>query len=187
MMLFAHVGLTVAGTKGLDSIIRLRGAIPAIDYRLVILGSMLPDIIDKPLGGIILRESLGNGRIYSHTLLFLIFLFGTGIYLWKKKKKPWALILAWGSLSHHVLDSMWLYPETFLWPLYGTDFPPGNPENWLSLWMNNLLTRPDVFVPELMGLIFLLYFIFNLYLKKEIKSFIKTGRISYQKHHGNFD
>jgi hypothetical protein len=51
-----------------------------IDYRLVLIASILPDIIDKPLGGVILKESVGNGRIYAHTFLFLLFLFGLGMF-----------------------------------------------------------------------------------------------------------
>jgi hypothetical protein len=39
---------------------------PDWDIRLLILGSLLPDLIDKPLGHIILPEN--NGRIFAHTL-----------------------------------------------------------------------------------------------------------------------
>jgi hypothetical protein len=42
------------------------------DYRFVLVGSMLPDIIDKPLGQLVLRNLMSNGRIFSHTLLFLL-------------------------------------------------------------------------------------------------------------------
>lgn len=178
MMLFAHVGLTLAGTQGFDKVIRGCKSTPAIDYRLVFVGSMLPDIIDKPLGGIILKETIGNGRIYSHTLLFLFLLLGIGMYFRIKHKRTAVLVLAWGSMFHHLLDGMWMYPETFLWPLYGINFPPGNPENWLSLWMQNLLTKPCVFIPELIGAAFLLHFIIKLNFKKGLKGFLKTGQLS---------
>jgi len=39
-----------------------------LDYRLVLVGSMLPDIIDKPLGGLVFREALESGRTYCHTV-----------------------------------------------------------------------------------------------------------------------
>ena len=39
------------------------------DLFLLVVGSLLPDIIDKPLG-LILYHGFGNGRLYAHTLLF---------------------------------------------------------------------------------------------------------------------
>ncbi len=47
----------------------------------MLIGSMLPDIIDKPLGGLICKETLGNGRTYAHTLLFLLLPFGLSMFL----------------------------------------------------------------------------------------------------------
>jgi len=61
MLLFAHVGLALASARFFNS----------VSLAFLALGSMLPDIIDKPLGHIFLASSLGYGRIYSHTLLFL--------------------------------------------------------------------------------------------------------------------
>ena len=43
-----------------------------IDIRLLLVGSLLPDIIDKPIGQYFLVETFSNGRIFSHTLLFSI-------------------------------------------------------------------------------------------------------------------
>ena len=45
-----------------------------IDIRVLLIGSLLPDIIDKPLGYLFFRETFSNVRIFSHTLLFLILL-----------------------------------------------------------------------------------------------------------------
>jgi GTP-binding protein len=72
MLLFAHTGITLGTAKVMARAAgwREKGLPAQLDYRLVLIGSMLPDLIDKPLGGVILP--LGNGRIYSHTLLFLL-------------------------------------------------------------------------------------------------------------------
>ena len=43
-----------------------------VDIRFLLIGSLLPDIIDKPIGVYFFRETFSNGRIFSHTLLFLI-------------------------------------------------------------------------------------------------------------------
>ena len=63
-------------------------AVP-LDIRLLFIGSLLPDIIDKPLGMIILRDSLANGRIFAHTLLFLVVLTICGTYLWTSRRQLW--------------------------------------------------------------------------------------------------
>src|SRR3972149_396130 len=43
-----------------------------LDYRLIVVAAMLPDIIDKPVGQVFFREFFSYGRIFAHTLLFLI-------------------------------------------------------------------------------------------------------------------
>lgn len=43
-----------------------------LDYRLLVLASMLPDIIDKPLGQVFLKDTFNYGRIYGHTLVFVL-------------------------------------------------------------------------------------------------------------------
>ena len=58
-----------AGTKGkpawFDALAR------RVDIRLLAIGSLLPDIIDKPVGQVFFRGTFSDGRIFSHTLLFL--------------------------------------------------------------------------------------------------------------------
>ena len=120
---------------------REKGLPAQLDYRLVLIGSMLPDLIDKPLGGVILP--LGNGRIYSHTLLFLLTVLAV-------------LVLVGGTALHQILDFMWQDPQTFLWPLYGWGFPMGDAGVWLSMWLTNLI-KPQVLIPELVGLLILAY------------------------------
>lgn len=153
MLLLGHAGITLGLTKGLEKYLSCRGMknlTGLIDYRLVFLGSLLPDIIDKPLGGLVLRETLGNGRIYSHTLLFLFFLIIAGKFACFKYRRPGLFVLAGGSTIHCILDGMWRSPETFLWPVNGWTFPKGDPENWLRLWAD-LLTYPDYYLPEILG------------------------------------
>ncbi len=179
MLLLAHMGITLAVTRNLEKAMVGRGMRKIqnlIDYRLVLVGSMLPDIIDKPLGGFVLRETLGNGRIYSHTLLFLIFLFGIGMFFWYKFNYSSFLVLAGGSFFHHILDGMWLFRGTFLWPAHGWGFPEGTSENWLSHWMQSLLTDPYVYVPEIIGGIVIIFFALELALQKKLLEFFITGK-----------
>ncbi|KAF1073850.1 metal-dependent hydrolase [Methanogenium sp. MK-MG] len=85
------------------------------------IGSLLPDIIDKPVGHIIL-ESMGNGRIFFHSLTVcaLVALLGYLIYL--KWRHPGLLFIAAGMLSHQLADAMWCAPQSWYWPFLG-DFP----------------------------------------------------------------
>lgn len=180
MLIFGHTGITLAAAWSLEKAIlsrRVNNISGLVDYRLVLLGSMLPDIVDKPLGGLLLRETLGNGRIYCHTLLFLLLLSGAGVFLWFARRKSWLLILAGGTFFHHVLDSMWLWPQTFLWPIYGWSFAKGDPAGWFRRWLESLLTKPHVFIPELIGAAILAYFICVLIVRKNLREFITTGKL----------
>ena len=180
MLLFGHLGITLAAAQTFEKVMLSQGKkkfTELIDYRLVLLGSMLPDVIDKPLGGLILKDTLGNGRIYAHTLIFLLLLFGIGIFFWVKYKRPGVLVLAGGSFVHHILDAMWRFPGTYFWPFYGWNFPKGDPEGWFWLWVESLLTDPRVYVPEIIGGVFILYFFFTLHARKQVGEFIKSGTI----------
>jgi len=83
------------------------------------LGAILPDIIDKPLGHILLQSTIDSGRIYAHTLLFLGMVTVAGVAAWKYKLTPLVLVLAIGVASHLVLDAMWDNPVTLFWPTLG--------------------------------------------------------------------
>lgn len=161
MLLFAHTGITLGTTKIIAAAAdwREKGFPALLDYRLVLIGSMLPDLIDKPLGGVILP--LGNGRIYSHTLVFLLVMLGAGLVAWFWKRKMGWFVLAGGTALHHILDFMWQAPETYLWPLYGWGFPTGDAGNWLSLWLAKL-AEPKVLIPEILGMLILAAFAFEL-------------------------
>jgi len=183
MFLFGHLGITLAATHTFEKVILSQGKkklAGLIDYRLVLLGSMLPDIIDKPLGGLIFKATLGNGRIYAHTLIFLLLLGGTGIFFWVKDRRPGMLALAGGSLIHHILDGMWRFPGTYLWPFSGWSFPKGDPEGWLWQWLSSLATNPWVYIPEIVGGVILFCFFGKLANQKRVRIFITTGKTEPQ-------
>lgn len=151
MLVLAHVGLTVGMAQAVEHIAKNGGNGKAglrLDYRLVVLGSMLPDLIDKPLGHFILRDTLNNGRIYCHTLAFaLIFLVFALIALRLGKA---GLMVVWsGLVVHLVLDGIWRAPATLFWPLYGWSFPALEYHFFWDTLKN--LAQPHNFIPELMG------------------------------------
>ena len=71
----------------------IKGRIGSIDYRIVLLGSLLPDIIDKPLWLFVGSHISFSGRGYAHTLLFSLALFISGLIL-IRYRKSWLLIIS---------------------------------------------------------------------------------------------
>jgi TctA family transporter len=110
---------------------------------LAVIGSVLPDLIDKPLGYILL--SVDYGRIYAHTGLFMLSVLFVGI-LYRQRKGSWIILMfAVGIIFHLILDEIWEYPVTLFYPFLGDfNMPPnldfiqgsivnelGNPFEWI--------------------------------------------------------
>ena len=147
MLLFAHLGLTLAAGR----------FIRWVDLAFLALGSMLPDIIDKPIG-LIVFGTPEMGRTLAHTLLFLLVLVTLTAYL--KDVRPASVSI--GVLSHLILDSMWQSPVILSWPLLG-NFPPA-PDIGTFSYIQGLLfelTNPMVGIPEMLGLSYLLFLAFE--------------------------
>ncbi len=132
-----------------------------IDFRLIFVGSMLADIIDKPLGIWLLRDTLSNGRVFSHTFRFTLVLVVLGIYLYLSKGGLGLLYLSFGCLTHLIFDEMWLAPRTtLLWPLYAWSFLKTDVGHWPKRVLASLLTEPSVYIPEIIGALLLGAFFF---------------------------
>lgn len=130
-----------------------------VDIRLLLIASLLPDIIDKPVGQLFFRDIFSNGRIFSHTLLFPVLLSLIGLYLLQSRRKIWLIVLAFGSFMHLILDQMWLEPHTLFWPLYGFTFKQIDLAYWLqNEAVRNLATNPAVYISELVGATILICF-----------------------------
>ncbi len=89
---------------------------PALDYRLVALGAVLP-VIEIPFGA---------GPM--HSLLFPTLVLAVVMLATSKRRlvrRRW-LGLPIGLYLHIVLDFAWTRTETFWWPFLGLDFSPGS-------------------------------------------------------------
>jgi inner membrane protein len=148
-----------------------------VDLRLFMLGSMLPDIIDKPLGLWLLKDTLNTGRAYGHTLLFLILLLLSGLMLLAARRSTWLLLLAAGTFMHELLDGMWNTPVTFYWPLYGTSFPGESTGDFLGRMLTELIHVPAIWIGELAGLIMLVWILCLILSKGELGLMLRTGRV----------
>ena len=152
MLLFGHIGITLGIAWFVESKLKVK-----MDYMLIILGSLLPDIIDKPLGMIILP--LHNGRVFAHTLLFVLILLAIGLRYRK------SLFLSFASLLHLIEDRMWNEPQTLFWPLLGFEFPAKEHAsfcNYLSrILMEYIPSFSYVFVSEVVGATIILMFLLS--------------------------
>ena len=147
-----------------------------VDIRLLLIGSIFPDIIDKPVG-YFMRETFNSGRIFCHTLLFLILVTVAGLYFYRRQSKTWPLAFSFGTITHLIFDQMWLAPQTLFWPLLGLSFKGTDFSNWIPNILQALLTKPDVYVPELVGAAVLIWFAWLLYRSRKIYSFIKHEKV----------
>ena len=149
----------------------------AVDIRVLFIGSLLPDIIDKPLGHLFFRETLSNGRIFGHTLLFFIIIAMAGLYLYRSRSQLWLSVIAFGTLLHLILDQMWRTPQTLLWPVFGFAFPREDMTGWVQDTLQALLNNPVVYIPELMGADIIVLFGWFLLRRKKTFAFIMHGEI----------
>ena len=84
------------------------------------IGAILPDLIDKPLGYLVLNESIGFGRIFTHTLALALLIVAAGLAYWHIRKDPGLVALGAGILSHQILDLMWRQPVNWYYPFLGS-------------------------------------------------------------------
>ena len=179
MIFFGHLGLTLGAAKAIQAAAVRKG--PAkilnwLDYRILLLGSLLPDLVDKPIA-LLFHNYFNASRLYAHTLLFSVILITIGIIIWKRYRQPGALVLAAGSFFHQILDRMWAYPATFYWPYYGWNFPATQRESFLKYLIYKLTNDPYTYIPEVAGFVILAYYIFILSSRRHWSSFIKKGRL----------
>lgn len=87
---------------------------PAIDYRLVVVGALLPDVVDVVAG----RPAVLHSLVGSVVLLFAVMVATRGRRAWRRR----LLAVPIGTFVHLLLDGMWTRTETFWWPFFGWRF-----------------------------------------------------------------
>jgi len=148
-----------------------------IDVRLLLIGSLLPDIVDKPLGTYFLRDSLSSGKIFCHTLVFLLVITLTGLYLYRGHGKIWLLTLSFGTFTHLICDQMWGNLHTLLWPAYGFAFKRDEISHWIQNILYGLHSDPRIYVPELIGMLILIWFALTLMHRRKFQALLRNGQV----------
>jgi len=148
-MILWHLGMTLM-------IVRYVYRDPDMDLRWVLVGSLLPDIIDKPIGSVLFNESLQTHRLFTHSVLFPVIALLVVILATRRgtaiRKGLIGLVI--GMLIHLVLDAAFADPEAFWWPLFGFEFPHVA-DSALPDLLRSMVRNPWVWVGEAVGFAYL--------------------------------
>ena len=151
---------------------------PKVDVRFLALGALLPDLIDLPVGTLLLADSLSTGEAYAHSLLApsLIAIVVLIFTRRGRRRRAWMALVV-GMFFHLLIDGMWTRTEVFAWPLFG-EIPMGPVPYWETA-VDRALTDPWRWVAELVGLAYLGYLWVRSGLSdpKRRAAFFRTGRL----------
>lgn len=87
---------------------------PAFDHRLVMVGAVLPDLVDLPLGGARVAHTL----VASVVFMFAVMATTRG----RRVARRSLLALPIGTFLHLVFDGIWSNATVFWWPFFGLSF-----------------------------------------------------------------
>jgi hypothetical protein len=156
MWIFGHLGIGY-------EIVRQQGFQRSWSRRTILVGTLLPDLIDKPLylAGMLITGQKGSAiglisgtRTFGHTALFLIILVSISSF---SKTRLWGA-LSLGVATHLFLDlfskisshrTLEYVTHSLLWPAFGSSFPGQDltPIHKLS----DLTPQPIVAICEILG------------------------------------
>ena len=155
-MLLWYVGLSVFGVA---TIFRSVG----VDYRLVALGSMLPLLLNLPVG----HRSFGYMLLFPVLLLLVVMVGTIGRPRLLRRR---LLCLPIGVFAGLILSGAFTNQELFWWPFLGTSFPH---DALLPVWW-------VVLIEELLGLFACWVVVgqYDLYLTEARREFLHTGRLT---------
>jgi len=179
MLPSAHVEFTWAAANALQRS-PLGRRYSDLDYRLLALAAILPDLVDKPLAIFAFPDSHA-ALLFSHTLLLHLALWG-GAAVSGRLRRWLPYLLAFS--GHLVADRMWGFARTLLWPLRGRRFHQwknvGSPNAFLQAYGEIIRTEPKLLISELVGLALLAWIIADrkLYRKDVLSRFLRTGRVA---------
>lgn len=170
-MLFWHLGATTAITRYTFRDERM-------DLRFLMLGAVLPDLIDTPIG-LLWYGQLHSVRLVTHSLPFAGAVM-VAVLLSTRRGRPrkrW-MPLAIGLLLHLFLDAMWADPATLWWPFLGWSFTAGAAST-VGGYLRDLVANPVMWAGEAIGALYLAYLWRAGHLSDPDRraAFVATGRI----------
>lgn len=117
----------------------------------LLIGSILPDIIDKPIA----IFGLGSGRSFSHNIFFILISFLLLFFI-SKRNLNISLSFLLGLIFHILLDLPYI-------PLFYPFIPYDSIiiDDPLSYYVQKILTDPVVIITELTGIVILIIIVFR--------------------------
>ena len=148
-MILWHLGATVL-------IVRYVFRDPDMDLRWVLAGSILPDLIDKPIASVFFHDTFGTHRIFAHSIVFPMVAFAVVLIVTKRGTdlRRGLIGAVIGVFIHLLLDAAWATPEAFWWPFFGLEFPRVLDSDLISL-LGRMLSDPIVWAGEAIGAAYL--------------------------------
>lgn len=168
-MLFWHLGGTVA-------FVRYAFRDERMDLRFLMLGAILPNLIDTPVG-LLFWDQLRNVRLVSHALVFGSVLMISVLVSTRRgrPRKRW-MPIAIGVLMHLFLDAMWQQSETLWWPFLGWSFT-ARPFATAAQYVESVVTDWRMWALEAVGLAYLAMLAWRSSITSlaGLRSFARTG------------
>lgn len=153
---------------------------PDVDYRLIALAAMGPDLVDKPLAAVYFYPRFKSAVLFAHTLLAFV-----GVAFFTLTRAPGQAVYAAAFVAHALLDRIWHYPDTFYWPLRGWRFhvwgKRGSEQEQMGLaYWYAFTRRPELWGWEAGGIVALTIFAVRhrLYRWPNLRRFLLTGRVA---------
>lgn len=152
---------------------------PKVDVRFLLLGAILADVIDMPIGTVFLVDRFSTGELWLHSLL-LPSVFMTVVLVVTRRgrrRRAW-MALGVGWLFHLLLDGMWVNQDVFMWPFFGWEIPAGDAPYWPLAW-ERAFSDPWRWIKEAVGLSYLvwLWFALGLGMRERRHSVRESGRL----------
>jgi LexA-binding, inner membrane-associated putative hydrolase len=160
----------------------LQKRIPAFkkaDLRLVALAATGPDLLDKPLAALYFYRRFKSAMLFAHTLLAQLAVIAVTAI---KMPGWWPYALAF--VLHGLQDRLWLFRDTFWWPLRGWRFhvwkKRGSEQRDIKwAYWYAFTRRPELWIWEVLGVLALVWFVARnrLYLPERLWHLIRTGHL----------
>ncbi|GIK73662.1 MAG: hypothetical protein BroJett021_26500 [Chloroflexota bacterium] len=155
------------------------GVEPEADYRLIAIAAAGPDLIDKPLAAAYFYRRYKSAVLFAHTLLVNL------LVLWATLGRFRSIgVYVAAFLGHALLDRLWMFPNTFYWPLRGWRFhvwgKRGSEQEKIGMayWIA-FTRRPELWGWELGGVLALILFVWRrrLHRWENLRRFLYTGQV----------
>jgi inner membrane protein len=105
MMIFGHLGIAMGIVKVCDyTISRISKKDLQLNYKVVAIGALLPDLIDKPIVEFIYGLKNHDSHIFAHAPAFSVMFLVLGLILLLIRKNSAVLMLGIATLLHQLLD-----------------------------------------------------------------------------------